>query len=159
MVDRIGEPGLWEAEVEEHRRWLAGRGAPLVLVVEDEEGARTALSELLRMCGYRVAAAERTEEAVRMARELRPAAVLMDLMLPDDNGIDAAALLGAHPDTAGIPVVALTGSWLGERPEVLAAEGFAGALRKPCDGPLLLAELERVLALPPGGGRAAVSAA
>lgn len=121
---------------------------PLILVVEDEEDNLIALCQILRQDGYRVLEARTGQEAIAAARAAQPAAILMDLALPGMNGLDVAQLLKRDPQTAGIPIVALTGSWLGEDRERLLAAGFAGALRKPFRAPALVAELRSVLAQP-----------
>lgn len=146
-----GAPSRTEAE--RHRKWLAAREgageAPLVLVVEDDDGVRTALEELLETGGYRVAATALGEEAVRLASELGPAVVLLDLVLPRCSGLETLRRLKDAPETAPVPVVAMTALWLAEHAETLAAAGFDGALRKPYTAAELFAELERVLAPAP----------
>ena len=79
-----------------------------------------------------------------MAHDLRPDAVLLDLVLPGSSGLETVHILKEQEGTCGIPVVAMTGLWLGDRPDVLAAAGFDGALRKPYTAAELFAELERV---------------
>jgi two-component system cell cycle response regulator DivK len=155
-----GPVSPFRAEAERHRRFLAGRIAPLgtsagaaesgagplVLVVEDDEGTSAALEALLGDSGYRVAATCLGEEAVRMARELVPDVVLLDLVLPRSSGLETVRVLREQDGTGGIPVVAMTGLWLGDQPDVLVAAGFDGSLRKPYTAAELFAELERVLA-------------
>lgn len=123
-----------------------GAGKPLVLVVEDDEGTRNALVALLELGGYRTVATALGVEAVRVAPELRPDVVLLDLLLPQSSGLDTLRLLREGKATAAIPVIAMTGLWLDEHPETLASAGFGGALRKPYPAAALFAELERVLA-------------
>ena len=69
-------------------------------------------------------------EAISLAGEHSPDVILMDLRLPDMDGIDAARMLGGRPRTAGIPVVALSSSLL-EGGDWLRTAGFAGYLEKP----------------------------
>ena len=155
-----GPVSPFRAEAERHRRFLAGRIAalrpapeatepgagPLVLLVEDDEGTSAALEALLADSGYRVAATCLGEEAVRMALELRPDVVLLDLVLPRSSGLETVSILKEQDGTGAIPVVAMTGLWLGDQPEVLASAGFDGSLRKPYTAAQLFVELERVLA-------------
>lgn len=174
-----GQPGApagrvspFHAEAERHRRFLASRlearspavsaadpagGGPLALalVVEDDEATRAAMEALLGASGWRVAATCLGEEAVRMAAELRPDVVLLDLVLPRSSGLDTARALREQDATGGVPLVAMTGLWLADQPELLASAGFDGALRKPFTGADLLTELERVLAPPAEEGRGA----
>ena len=164
-----GPVSPFRAEAERHRRFLAGRtqprtapvveGAgpegPLALVVEDDEGTSTALEALLRANGWRVAATCLGEEAVRLAAELRPDVVLLDLVLPRSSGLDTVRDLKEQDGAGGLPVIAMTGLWLGDQPGLLASAGFDGSLRKPYTAAALLAELERVLAPAAEEGRGA----
>jgi CheY-like chemotaxis protein len=154
------------AEAERHRRFLAGRTAalrpveaaepgagPLVLVVEDDAGTSAALEALLGDSGYRVAATCLGEEAVRMALELMPEVVLLDLVLPRSSGLETVRILKEQEGTGRIPVVAMTGLWLADHLDMLASAGFDGSLRKPYTAAELFAELERVLAPAREAGR------
>jgi CheY-like chemotaxis protein len=130
---------------EAEERGAAGpEAAPLVLVVEDEPAVRTALRVLLEQEGYRVAETEVGEEALPLARRLRPDVVLLDLVLPAMSGLDTVRVLKECSETAGIPVIATSGLRLPD-PATLAAAGFAGALGKPYRSTELFAELRRVL--------------
>jgi len=81
--------------------------APLVLVVDDSALVTEALGVLLEAVGYRTAAAGSVDEAVRTARDLHPDALLLDLTLPDGDGLD---ILGALRDDGPVPIaIALTG--------------------------------------------------
>ena len=66
---------------------------PLVLVVDDYPDAREMYAEWLRVCGYRVAAAGTVGEALELAHDLAPAAILMDLSLPGVDGFEATRQL------------------------------------------------------------------
>ena len=70
-------------------------------------------------------------EAISLAGEHSPDVILMDIRLPDMDGIDAARTLGGRPRTARIPLVALSSSLLEGGGEWLLAAGFAGYLEKP----------------------------
>jgi signal transduction histidine kinase/CheY-like chemotaxis protein len=78
---------------------------PLVLVVEDEKQAGELLEEYLRSGGYRVAHAGDGEEGVKLARELHPQAITLDILLPKRNGWEVLADLKAAAETKDIPVV------------------------------------------------------
>jgi len=121
------------------------RARPLILVAEDDPDMIGAVSTLLMEAGYDVAEARTGFAVLDRALHVRPDLVLLDFGLPEMNGLDVAQLLNGDPNTATIPVVALTGSWLAADPRNLRANGFAGALRKPFRAPQLLAEVRRVL--------------
>lgn len=124
---------------------------PLILLAEDETAIRSALTLVLSREGYRVLEASSGDEAVRLACEHLPDAVLMDLAMPGLNGLDAAQLLKQKPDTSAIPLIAITASWLARDLNTLLSAGFHGAVLKPFTPPVLLAELERVLSSHPAG--------
>jgi PAS domain S-box-containing protein len=111
-----------------------------VLVVEDEPAAARVLEIMLQRAGYHVAAAASLGEARRVLETIRPAAVLLDLQLPDGSGLELARELAARP--VRIPVVVLSGQG--------PAEEFVGApvavwLMKPFAKEQLLRALARVV--------------
>jgi CheY-like chemotaxis protein len=79
-----------------------------VLVVDDEADVRALLRDQLEMGGFRVLEAGRVLDAVELARERRPDAITMDLMLPDLDGFEAIRLLREQPETRDTPVVVLS---------------------------------------------------
>lgn len=119
---------------------------PLILLAEDEDDLRSALSLILAREGYRVVEARTGIEAVEAATEWYPDVILMDLAMPGLNGLDAAQILKENPYTARIPLIVTTASWLGRDQETLKAVGFEDALLKPFAPPALLAVLRRALA-------------
>jgi CheY-like chemotaxis protein len=120
-------------------------GAPRVMVVEDEEEILRAAAELLRDEGYEVVEARAGLEALAAAGREHPALILLDLALPGLNGLDVAAALRADPATAGIALVALSATWLGDDAERMSAAGFDAWLRKPVAPAALLATVARVV--------------
>ncbi len=81
------------------------RSPPTVLVVEDERGMRNILRMLLTGEGYGVLEASSGAEAIRLAFEEQPALVLLDLGLPDMDGVDVATRIR---ESSPVPIVALT---------------------------------------------------
>jgi len=79
---------------------------PLVLVVDDFADAREMYGEYLKFCGFRVAEAQNGVEAIEKAKRLKPDLILMDLELPDFDGIEAMRRI--HHDRPELPVVILT---------------------------------------------------
>ncbi len=103
----------------------------LILIVEDNEKNLKLVRDVLRFKGYRTLEATTAAAGLALAATERPDLVLMDIQLPDLDGIAALRRLRAAPDTAGIPVVALTALAMdGDRQRILAA-GFDGYLVKP----------------------------
>jgi two-component system cell cycle response regulator DivK len=104
-----------------------------ILLVEDNEKNRKLVRTILEFRGYRVIECEDGEPSLELARQHRPALVLMDIQLPVMDGITALLRLRADPETQAIPVVAVTASVTpGERDRVVAA-GFNGYVAKPID--------------------------
>jgi PAS domain S-box-containing protein len=117
------------------------RSRPSVLVCEDDLATRTVISDLLSSHGYAVLAAASGEEALTLAAQQIPAAVLMDLTLPGLDGWTAIAGLRADERTHDVPVLIVSGSQPGPAPVPVAAW-----LTKPLDVAGLLAALEGAIA-------------
>jgi two-component system cell cycle response regulator DivK len=104
-----------------------------VLVVEDNEKNMKLLRDVLQATGYRVLEATTGGRAVELAAEHGPELVLMDIQLPDIDGVEALSRLRSDERTASIPVLALTAQAMhGDRERFLAA-GFDGYLSKPAN--------------------------
>ncbi|MBU5636698.1 PAS domain S-box protein [Geomonas sp. Red69] len=119
---------------------LAGSGE-LVLVVEDEEAVRSALTRTLVSSGYRAIAAGSGEEALALARRNTGIALaLIDVILPGINGIECGQGLNAlHPS---LPVIFLTGY----DNDILAGRGImANVLHKPIQSSRLIQRIREVL--------------
>jgi len=102
-----------------------------ILVVEDNEKNMKLFRDVLEASGYRTMEATTGGEAVELAIEHGPALVLMDIQLPDIDGVEALGRLRANERTASIPVLALTAQAMeGDRERFLAA-GFDGYVSKP----------------------------
>ncbi len=102
-----------------------------VLVVEDNEKNMKLFRDVLLAAGYRTLEATTGGEAVAVATEHSPDLVLMDIQLPDIDGVEALSRLRADDRTASVPVLALTAQAMeGDRERFLAA-GFDGYLSKP----------------------------
>jgi CheY-like chemotaxis protein len=116
-----------------------------VLLVEDNEDNRLVYATILRHHGFLVLEAENGELGVRLAREARPHAILMDISLPIMDGWRATELLKSEPATAQIPIIALTAHALSKDREKAKVVGCDGYLTKPCDPSRVIAELNRVI--------------
>ncbi len=104
---------------------------PQVLVVEDNERNMKLFRDVLQASGYRTLEASTGERAVELVIERGPDLVLMDIQLPDIDGVEALHRLRADERTASVPVLALTAQAMeGDREDFLAA-GFDGYLSKP----------------------------
>ena len=117
----------------------------LILVVDDLEDSRFMYAEYLRHVGYRVDTAADGMSAVRKARELLPAVIIMDLSLPVMDGWEATRTLKDDPKTAHICILAVSGH--GEPPyrERAMDAGATAFLIKPCIPSEVAAKIEECL--------------
>jgi two-component system, cell cycle response regulator DivK len=102
-----------------------------VLIVEDNEKNMKLVREVLQATGYLTLEAASGVRAVELAAEQAPDLVLIDIQLPDIDGVEVVRRLRADERTASIPAVAVTAQAMhGDRERYLAA-GFDGYLSKP----------------------------
>ena len=103
----------------------------LILIVEDNEKNRKLVRDILQFKGYQLLESETAEEGIRLAREKKPALILMDFHLPGMNGIEAFKVLRADPRTSSIPIIAVTASAMTEDRKRIIDAGFDGLQTKP----------------------------
>ncbi len=116
-----------------------GRGKPLILIVDDEITARELLASYLSP-EYRIAMAESGAEAVTKARELRPDAITLDVLMPDSTGFETLVALRKNPETANIPIIIVS---IVDQKQVGFALGAADYLIKPIRKPVLLETIRK----------------
>jgi signal transduction histidine kinase/CheY-like chemotaxis protein len=121
-------------------RDVAPAGTSTVLVIDDDSAVRDLMSRFLGKEGFRVVAAGGGEDGLRLARELRPDVITLDVLMPGMDGWSVLAALKADAALAEIPVVMLT--MLDDR-NLGYALGAADYLTKPIDRERLVAVLER----------------
>ncbi|HLH27239.1 MAG TPA: response regulator [Chloroflexota bacterium] len=119
-----------------------------VLAIDDDAATRALLAAILRAQGFRVSVAAGGAEALaRIAADL-PAAVILDLMMPDVDGFEVLERLRADPRTQHVPVVVFTGKELTPQERRWLTERSAALLRKaPHASEDLLAALRRAVPL------------
>jgi two-component system cell cycle response regulator DivK len=111
------------------------------LIVEDNDRNRELIRDILDLHGFELLEASNATDAIALAIGDRPDVVLMDIQLPDLDGYAALRELRINPNTADIPVVALTAfAMKGDRQRFLTA-GFDGYLEKPVDVRTLAAQV------------------
>lgn len=119
---------------------------PLVLVIEDNEQNLYLARFLLEQHGFEVAAARDGPAGLELARRLRPAAILLDIQLPEMSGYTVAARLREVEELARVPIIAVTSfAMVGDRERCLAA-GATDYVEKPIDAAVLLDKLQQHLA-------------
>ena len=102
-----------------------------ILIVEDNAMNLKLVRDVLRFKGYDTIEATTAAEGVRLARQKHPALVLMDIHLPDFDGITALARLRADAATHAIPVIAVSASAMPDDHEKILGSGFDGFVTKP----------------------------
>ena len=117
-----------------------------ILIVEDNEKNMKLVRDILRHRGHETLEAVTGEDGVRLARERRPDLVLMDIQLPDIDGI--AALGKIRGDTAldRVPVLAISASVMPDEQQKIVASGFDAFITKPINLKQFLATVQRLLA-------------
>ncbi len=104
-----------------------------ILVVEDSALNRKLVEAVLRPHGYRLLIAVDGAEGIEIATREKPDLILMDLQLPKISGHDATRTLKSQPETAHIPIVALTAHAMEEERERAMETGCDGYITKPID--------------------------
>jgi CheY-like chemotaxis protein len=120
-------------------------GHGTVLIVEDDEDSRYVYGIVLEDHGFSVATARSGDEGLRLAREKRPRAILMDVSIPGVDGWTVTERLKADPGTVDIPVIIITAHAFPEDLARAKSVGCDGFLTKPCEPRRVLEEVIRLL--------------
>ncbi len=113
--------------------------APLILLVDDDPTVHDLLGRRLHREGYRVLASTRGEDALELARTVRPDAITLDVFMPEVDGWAVLSKLKDDPELANIPVIMLTFAEDRQRGLSLGASEY---LAKPIDTIELLSALK-----------------
>jgi CheY-like chemotaxis protein len=147
VVTELAEQLRWDVtqrDLEDGVRCVtiqAALSGPLVLVIDDNEGLVSLLQRYLTDQACRVVVATTGAEGLRLAQELHPAAVILDIMMPDMHGWAVLQELRAHRQTAQIPVIICS---VINNPDLARALGAAMFLPKPVRQDDILAALARL---------------
>jgi CheY-like chemotaxis protein len=114
---------------------------PLILAVDDDEDNLVLLSEVLRHLSCAFITATHGQAALQLAQDCQPELILLDVMLPDLNGIEVVQRFRQNPQTTNIPVVAVTALARAEDRDRLILAGFNDYISKP----YMLDDLEAVI--------------
>lgn len=114
-----------------------------ILVVEDQEDVAQLIEVVLETEGYTVAIAKTGPDGLRLSREWNPDLILMDIMLPGVDGGTLISRLRREPETANLPIVAMSASrTLRDRSNELEADAL---LPKPFNIDALLVQVQFLL--------------
>ena len=117
----------------------AAESNPLVLIVDDEEAARELLTSYLAPA-YRTVTAESGADALEKAKQIRPHAIILDVLMAEGNGFETLVALKKAPETAGIPVIILS---IVDQKKIGFALGATDYLVKPIPKHILLETLSK----------------
>lgn len=109
-----------------------------ILIVDDDEAQVTTLCHSLMSLGYRVSVAGNVQDGSRLAYSERPDLVLLDIKLPDGNGLELCSEFNDDSETADIPVIIVSGT---DKPDIVRQARSSGChyfVRKPYDPNALL---------------------
>ena len=118
---------------------------PGILVVEDNQLNRELLCDWLEVEGYEVWSAADLQSSYEVFSKRLPDAVLLDINLGKDNGLDLVAWIRQKPETRKIPVIGVTAHAMVAEQERILEAGCGACLSKPIDFQLLREELNRRL--------------
>lgn len=118
---------------------------PKLLIVDDEPDNIELLGRRLTRRGYEIVSATSAADGIAKAIAEQPAAILMDIKMPNVDGLEATRRLKANPVTAGIPIITLTAHAMAEDRANALAAGADEYESKPVDLPQLLAKIEALL--------------
>jgi CheY-like chemotaxis protein len=128
------------------RKAISGRGRK-VLMVDDNKIAQRLVEHILGRAGFELHFADAAEQGIRKASASRYDLILMDLQMPDMDGLTATRLLRQLPECEDVPVIALTANYSDEYRTLCEQVGMQGFLCKPFDKDELLHTVHHHLGL------------
>lgn len=114
-----------------------------IVLLEDHLDLLEMYSLLLRHAGYDVEGASTARAAIKVLRRLRPAALVMDVSLPDADGVDFCRRLRHDARLESLPIIGVTGWAVGDSSSRLQDAPFTELLQKPVPPEMLLATVAR----------------
>jgi CheY-like chemotaxis protein len=117
-----------------------------ILLIDDEDDIRevTAMS-LEAVAGWRVTCASSGREGIELAKQSTPDAILLDVMMPEQDGPDTLRLLREDDATAKLPIVFLTAKAHATERQRFLEIGATGTLSKPFDPLVLARQISEIL--------------
>jgi len=117
-----------------------------ILIVEDNEKNMKLVRDILRHHKYETVEAATGEDGVRLAIERKPDLVLMDIQLPDIDGIEALRRIRLERALDPLPVIAVSASVMPDDQQKIVTSGFDAFVTKPINLKQFLATVQRLLA-------------
>jgi CheY-like chemotaxis protein len=118
----------------------------LILVVDDSPIQRKIYTAVLKASGYEVLTAENGVQGVEMALHHAPALILMDISMPEMDGLTATRELRQYPEMAQIPILAVTAYTEPDELEAIYLAGYDGVIDKSSDRAVVVETVAQWLA-------------
>jgi len=115
------------------------------LIIEDNDDNLVLISALLKQDGYAITFAMTGLAGLEMALKEKPDLIILDIQLPDINGVEVLRRLRAQETTTPIPVIAMTSYAMAGDEERLMADGCTGYIEKPIDPMRVLGQIDQIL--------------
>lgn len=116
-----------------------------ILIVDDEEAIVLLLTTIFGLYGYNSISCTQPMHAARMAAELQPDLIILDIAMPEKDGYEICQELKEEPTTRDIPVIMLTALALDQDRKKGLESGADGFIFKPFDPQIVMAEISRLL--------------
>ena len=117
----------------------------LILIVEDNEWSQKLVRDVLQHRGYRTLEANTAKAGIELAQENQPDLIVLDIWLPDIDGVQVLEHLRCNPTTSGIPCLAVTASAMAKDRATIMGAGFDAYLSKPFHIKEFLIQVQRLL--------------
>lgn len=116
-----------------------------ILVVEDEDDSALMVSKILGFHGLAITHARNGVQAMQVLQDYLPTVIIMDLAMPEMDGWQTLEAIRANPDTARIPVVAITAYDSADVERDAGSAGFDGYFAKPVDPQTFFERLQAIV--------------
>ncbi len=115
------------------------------LIIEDNDNNLELIRFILEKAGYNTRFAMTGLEGVQQALTIPPDFIILDIQLPDINGLEVLKRIRAHPVGAVVPIIAMTSYAMAGDREKLLGEGCTAYIEKPIDPASVVAQIEEAL--------------
>jgi two-component system, cell cycle response regulator DivK len=115
------------------------------LIIEDNDNNLELIRFILEQAGYNIRFAMTGLEGVQQALAIPPDFIILDIQLPDINGLEVLKRIRAHPVGKSIPIIAMTSYAMAGDKEKLLAEGCNAYIEKPIDPTCVVTQIEEAL--------------
>jgi CheY-like chemotaxis protein len=116
-----------------------------ILIVDDNEDLRKMLARLLQSRGYETLQAATGKKGIEKAIAAQPGLILLDIRLPDMNGVDVARAIKKDQRTAHIPIVGCSADFGGRWREKALRAGMVAYIKKPASVPVIEATIKQFI--------------